>query len=148
MLLASLICLLLLSACGVNAEKKEQKNTATEQQFKTKTIENIEMQLNKIRTTESGKSSKKNIVVFTLAFKNNDQMTVGIGGGDFKLKAGKDTYSVYAPGNSIGQEIAVNDKVTGDVYFEIPTSLTEATLVYMPTKEVLGEWKVKIPESE
>lgn len=86
--------------------------------------------------------------MFTLSFKNNDQMAVGIGGGDFKLKVGKDTYNVYAPGNSIGQEIAVNDKVSGDVYFEIPTSVTEAILVYMPMKEILGEWKVKIPESE
>lgn len=60
-----------LTACSSNStiSPKDKKLSETEQKFKTKTVQNIEMKLKNIETTESGNDEKQNIVVFTMKFK-------------------------------------------------------------------------------
>ncbi|MFS7003937.1 DUF4352 domain-containing protein [Carnobacterium maltaromaticum] len=139
-----------LTACSSNStiSPKDKKLSETEQKFKTKTVQNIEMKLKNIETTESGNDEKQNIVVFTMKFQNIDSTVIGIGGGDFKIKADDKIYSIYAEGNNIGQEIEQEKTADGKLYFELPTSVKKATLQYIPGDKILGKWDVKIPEAK
>lgn len=92
---ASSVCLISLTACSgstTNEEpsKQEEKTSvkATEKtSYAVKTVNNVEMKIKDIQTTENGKGDK-NIVQMNLDFKNGNDTAYGIGGNDFILESG------------------------------------------------------------
>lgn len=149
--LSVIIALLLLGGCGAltTETKNESENQSkTTQEFKTKLIQNIKMKLTMIESNQSGKDEKKKIVAISMNFKNEDAQTVGIGGGDFKLKLKNKKYDVISDANNIGQEIEVGKGTTGMLYFEVPEEEKNAELIYTPGNEVLAKWEIELPASK
>lgn len=149
-IIMSFVLLFLLTACSSNStiNSKDKNLSETAQTFKVKTIQNVDMKIKNIETTESGNDENQNIVVFTMKFKNNDSAVVGIGGGDFKIKADDKIYSIYGEGNNIGQEIQPEKIADGKLYFKLPTSVKKVILQYTPGDEILGKWNIKVPKAK
>ncbi|MBC1457640.1 DUF4352 domain-containing protein [Listeria newyorkensis] len=145
------LTLVFLGACGNTANNDKNKTTKTEQtakqEFKTKTVNNIDMKIGEIKTTESTKKDK-NMVSIAMSFLNNDNAPVGVGAGDFKIKSGDKTYEVFPQGNNFGDEFKPNEKLEGKAYFELPTSVKKGTLVYAPMDKEQASWSITIPEAK
>ncbi|WP_077913024.1 DUF4352 domain-containing protein [Listeria riparia] len=137
-------------ACG-NTEDNQAKQTKTEetvkQTFKTKTVNNIDMKIGDIKTTESVKKDK-NMVSIAMSFLNNDSAPVGVGAGDFKIKSGDKTYDIFPQGNNFGDEFKPNEKLTGKAYFELPKNVKNGTLLYAPMGKEQASWSITIPEAK
>lgn len=149
--LSLVIVLLLLGGCGASTTKiksNPENQSKTNQEFKTKLIQNTKMKLTKIEANQSGMDEKKKIVAISMNFKNEDAQAVGIGGGDFKLKTKNKKYDVISDANNIGQEIEVGKGTTGMLYFEVPEEEKNAELIYTPGNEVLAKWKIELPKSK
>ncbi|WP_099224807.1 DUF4352 domain-containing protein [Listeria costaricensis] len=145
-----LVATLLLTVACSNDSTKEKVATESpkeETTYKTKTVNNIDMKIGHIKTTESTEA-KKNMVSIEMSFLNNDNSTVGVGAADFKIKSGDETYTVYPQGNNFGDEIEPNKEMSGKAYFELPNTVKKGTLVYMPLEEEEASWSVTIPEAE
>ncbi|MBC1605235.1 DUF4352 domain-containing protein [Listeria rocourtiae] len=145
------LTLVFVGACGNTADDNKGKETKTEetakQAFKTKTVDNIDMKIGAIKTTESTKKDK-NMVSIAMSFLNNDSAPVGVGAGDFKIKADGKTYTVFPQGNNFGDEFKPNEKLAGKAYFELPTSVKKGTLVYAPMDKEKASWSITIPEAK
>lgn len=158
---ASSVCLISLTACSdskTNEEpsKQEEKTSvkATEKtSYAVKTVNNVEMKIKDIQTTENGKGDK-NIVQMNLDFKNGNDTAYGIGGNDFILESGDKTYKAKSDANNIGTEITKGKTVSGSVSFEIPKDSKTAEFSYKPVvvgngkSKVLATWKVTIPANK
>jgi hypothetical protein len=154
------VCALSLAACSDQGSKemktdspKHGEKADTTQNYPTKTVNNVEMKIENIKTTENGKGDK-NIVQFNLTFKNNNDGNYGVGGNDFILKSGDKMYTVKADANNIGTEIGADKTVKGSVNFEIPKGVQKGEFSYKPVavgkqkSEVLATWNVTIPEAK
>ncbi|MBC1227992.1 DUF4352 domain-containing protein [Listeria booriae] len=150
MLGASILSLGACSSTPSNEETPKTKQTTT---YTTKTVNNIEMAIKNIETTENGKGDK-NIVQLTLDFKNKTDSKYGIGGNDFILKSGDKTYTVKTDANNIGTEIEPNKTVTGTINFELPKDVKSGEFSYQPVTfgkekpKVLATWKISIPNNK
>ncbi|MBC2163593.1 DUF4352 domain-containing protein [Listeria booriae] len=146
---AAVLTLVFAGACG-NAATKDDKEKTTEtakQEFKTKTVDNIDMKIGEIKTTESTKKDK-NMVSIAMSFLNNDNAPVGVGAGDFKIKSDGKTFDVYPQGNNFGDEFKPNEKLAGKAYFELPNTVKKGTLVYAPMDKEKASWSITIPEAK
>ncbi|MBC2370742.1 DUF4352 domain-containing protein [Listeria booriae] len=152
-------CVLSLTACSGSTTKEEtpkttqEAKTEKETNYAVKTVNNIEMQIKGIETTENGKGDK-NIVQLTMSFKNETDGKYGIGGNDFILKSGDKTYTVKTDATNIGTEIAPGKTVTGSVNFEVPKDVKSGEFSYQPVTfgkekpKVLATWKISIPDNK
>nr|WP_149023422.1 DUF4352 domain-containing protein [Listeria grayi] len=104
----------------------------------TKTVNNMDMKIADIQTTENGKGSK-NIVNIEMKFVNNDSTETGVGAYDFKLKAADKTYEVSDSGNNFGDTFKPGKTLTGHMYFELPKDVKTAQLIYTPQKKRIGK---------
>ncbi|WP_239257186.1 DUF4352 domain-containing protein [Listeria ilorinensis] len=142
--------LLLTAACSDDSSKAKKDKVTTNKEevtYKTKTVNNIDMKINQIKTTESTKE-KINMVSIEMTFVNNDNSTVGVGAADFKIKSGDKTYTVYPQGNNFGDEIEPSKELTGKAFFELPETIKKGTLVYAPSEDELASWSITIPDAE
>lgn len=144
--------LLVAGACG-NANTKDNKTTESKQTATnttdhiTKTVNNIDMKIGTIKTTESTKKDT-NMVSIDISLLNNDNAPVGVGAIDFKIKAGGKTYTVYPQGNNFGDEFKPNETLKGKAYYELPNTIKEGTLVYQPQTKEEASWKIQIPAAK
>ncbi|MBC1308629.1 DUF4352 domain-containing protein [Listeria booriae] len=148
-----------LAACSTSTSNEEAPKTKQETKvekettYPVKTVNNIDMQIKNIETTENGKGDK-NIVQLNMTFKNETDSKYGIGGNDFILKAGDKTYNVKADANNIGTEIAPGKTASGAVNFEIPKDVKSGEFSYQPVTfgkdkpKILATWKIVIPDSK
>ncbi|MBA3927928.1 DUF4352 domain-containing protein [Listeria rustica] len=152
-------CALSLVACSATPTKEETPKTTQEAKsekektYPAKTVNNIEMQIKGIETTENGKGDK-NIVQITMSFKNETDSKYGIGGNDFIFKSGDKTYQVKTDANNIGTEIAADKTVSGAINFELPKDVKSGEFSYQPVTfgkdkpKVLATWKISIPNNK
>ncbi|WP_244966973.1 DUF4352 domain-containing protein [Listeria grandensis] len=152
-------CALSLVACSGSPSNEEtpkaKQETKIEKEttYPVKTVNNIEMKIKDIETTENGKGDK-NIVQLTMSFKNETSGKYGIGGNDFILKSGDKTYTVKTDANNIGTEIDPNKTVSGAVNFELPKDVKSGEFSYQPVTfgkekpKVLATWKISIPSNK
>ncbi|MBA3925413.1 DUF4352 domain-containing protein [Listeria rustica] len=145
---AAVFMLVFTGACGNDAttkdtDTKEKAKTAVTEHV-TKTVNNIDMKIGKIKTTEST-TKNKNMVSIEMSFLNNDSSDVGIGAADFKIKSDGKTYEVYPQGNNFGDVFKPNTKLEGKAYFELPNTVKEGTLVYKPKDKEEASWSIVIP---
>ncbi|WP_260479974.1 DUF4352 domain-containing protein [Listeria booriae] len=155
----STACALSLVACSTSTSNEEAPKTKQETKsekittYPAKTVNNIEMQIKKIETTENGKGDK-NIVQLTMDFKNESGTKYGVGGNDFILESGSKTYNAKADANNIGTEIAPDKTVTGTVSFEVPKNVKSGNFSYKPVTfgkekpKVLATWEVTVPNNK
>ncbi|WP_167630126.1 DUF4352 domain-containing protein [Listeria valentina] len=151
-ILLSLLLLAVLSvlaACSndSNAKDKEEKKSSTKTEFVSKTVNNMNIKINSISTTDSAKGNK-NMVEIKMLIKNKDSGEVSIGAGDFKIKADKKTYDVYPQGNNFGDVIKEGKELTGSAFFELPKSVKKGQLVYEVNQKEAASWDVTVPEAE
>ncbi|MBC2022417.1 DUF4352 domain-containing protein [Listeria booriae] len=138
--------LLVAGACGnTNNKTTETKQPATN--HITKTVNNIDMKIGTIKTTESTKKDI-NMVSIDISLLNNDNAPVGVGAIDFKIKAGSKTYTVYPQGNNFGDEFKPNETLKGKAYYELPNTIKEGTLVYQPETKEEASWQIQIPAAK
>lgn len=153
-------CALSLAACSsastpndVAPKTKQEVKSEKETSIPAKTVNNIEMQIKGIETTENGKGDK-NIVQITMNFKNNNDAKYGIGGNDFIFKSEGKTYQVKTDANNIGTEIESSKSVSGTVNFELPKDVKSGEFSYQPVTfgkekpKVLATWKIVIPNNK
>lgn len=150
----AITALLFTGACGNTTadQPKETKTSMKKEDTKatehvTKTVNNIDMKVGTIKTTESTKKDT-NMVSIAMSFVNNDNAPVGVGAADFKIKAGDKTYTVYPQGNNFGDEFKPSETLKGNAYFELPNTITKGTLVYQPLKKEEASWSIKIPAAK
>ncbi|MBC1558420.1 DUF4352 domain-containing protein [Listeria booriae] len=153
------LCALSLAACSSSSSNEETSTPKQEEKAKntdeypTKTVNNMEMQIKNIETTENGKGDK-NIVQITMSFKNKMDSKEGIGGNDFILKSGDKIYKVKTDASNIGTEIAPGKTVSGPINFELPKDVKSGEFSYQPVTfgkekpKVLATWKITIPNNK
>lgn len=147
---AAAVCMLVfVGACGNDSTTKDtdKKAETAVTEHVTKTVNNIDMKIGKIKTTEST-TKNKNMVSIDMSFLNNDSSDVGVGAADFKIKSDGKTYEVYPQGNNFGDMFKPNAKLEGKAYFELPTSVKKGTLVYAPMDKEQASWSIVIPAAK
>ncbi|MBC1554071.1 DUF4352 domain-containing protein [Listeria booriae] len=142
-----LLAALSLVACNnTKGTSDEEKKDKTKQI--TKTVASTDMKITKTKLTENG-TTGKNLLQLDMNIINNGSTTIAIGAFDFKLKGDNNkTYQPYPQANNFGDEIKASKTLNGKIFFEIPTSVKKATLVYQPNKKAEAEWEFTLPEKE
>lgn len=136
-----------LVACGNAKETSDKEKTETTKQV-TKTVASTDMKITKTKLTENG-TTGKNLLQLDMNIINNGSTALAIGAFDFQLKGDDDkTYKPYPQANNFGDEIQPSKTLNGKIFFEIPTSVKKATLIYQPNKKSEAEWKLTLPEKE
>ncbi|MEN2667682.1 DUF4352 domain-containing protein [Listeria aquatica] len=150
LLLFLMAVVLVSTACSNDSnakDKKEEKKSSTKTEFVTKTVNNMNIKINSISTTDNAKGNK-NMIEIKMLIKNKDSGEVSIGAGDFKIKAGKKTYEVYPQGNNFGDVIKEGKELTGSAFFELPKSVEKGQLVYEVNQKEAASWDITVPEAE
>lgn len=156
----SSLCALSLVACS-SPTKEEGEATKTQESvgkntsvtYPVKTVDNVEMKIESIETTENGKGDK-NVVQVNMNFKNENTTSWGVGGSEFIIKDGDKTYTVIPEANNIGTDIEANKQVSGALNFELPKDVKSGDLSYKPVTfgkekpKVLATWEISIPDNK
>ncbi|WP_088810285.1 MULTISPECIES: DUF4352 domain-containing protein [unclassified Listeria] len=153
-------CALSLVACSAPAKDEGKENNKQESvekkasaTYPVKTVDNVEMKIESIETTENGKGDK-NIVQINMNFENENATPWGVGGSEFIIKDGDKTYTVIPDANNIGTDIEANKSVSGAINFELPKSVKSGDLSYKPVTfgkekpKVLATWEISIPDNK
>ncbi|WP_088840804.1 DUF4352 domain-containing protein [Listeria sp. ILCC797] len=140
------IATVIISAACSNDSTKEKK-TSENKNYVSKTVNNMNMKINSIDTTENAKGNQ-NMVEINMLITNKDSGEVSIGAGDFEIRTDDKTYTVYPKGNNFGDVIAQGKKLTGSAFFELPKSVKKAELVYVQNKKEAANWDIEIPSAK
>lgn len=134
------VVLLAVGIVGCAAPDTKEKETSTEVNH-AKVVDNLKMSIKKVAIAEKGKNKQLELDMLVI---NNDSIEQPIGANDFKLKTpdGK-TKAIDGSAVNFGAVIPKGKQLEGKMYFEVPESVTEGTVVYQPEKKVLAEWKIK-----
>lgn len=139
-LFATLLVAVSLTGCGNNTNSDLNKALGT----KAITITPTKV------TREKAVSDRKAILQVQVKVKNNTKKAVGIGAGNFQLKDDDGhAYEMYGmKSDSLGQEVKPGDTVKGNIYFEVPASLTKGWMNYAVSlgQEPVAEWLLVFPE--
>ncbi|EMG28723.1 hypothetical protein X560_2706 [Listeria fleischmannii 1991] len=135
------------AACSNDTNASKKKETTNDKEYVSKTVNNMNMKINSIHTTDNAKGDK-NMVEIKMTIDNKDSGEASIGAGDFKIKADKKTYDVFPQGNNFGDVIEKGKKLTGSAYFELPKSVKEGKLIYIQNKKDAATWDISIPKAE
>ncbi|EUJ47018.1 DUF4352 domain-containing protein [Paenilisteria rocourtiae] len=151
--LLSVLFVFSLSGCATDGAKQEKTNKQEKVENVTKSVNNVDMKIEKVEMKENGKGDK-NIMQLTMHFKNESDSKYGIGGNDFILKSSDKTYQVKSDANNIGTEIASGKSATGAVNFELPKDVKTGELVYQPVTpgkekpKALATWEISLPNNK
>lgn len=134
------VVLLAVGIVGCAAPDTKEKETSNEVNH-AKVVDNLKMSIKKVAIAEKGKNKQLELDMLVI---NNDSIEQPIGANDFKLKTpdGK-TKAIDGSAVNFGAVIPKGKQLEGKMYFEVPESVTEGTVVYQPEKKVLAEWKIK-----
>ncbi len=146
-----LLILLIIGTISISAacsnDSAKEKKTTENKEYVSKTVNNMNIKINSIQTTENAKGDK-NMVEIGMIITNKDSGEVSIGAGDFKIKADGKTYLVFPQGNNFGDVIAQGKKLTGSAFFELPKSVKKGELIYVVSKKDVANWDIDIPAAK